>query len=432
VAVTPPPAWVDEPAPSRAVRNAYTAEEVRERQRLRIKRYDELRAWWVQEMIVTPSPLSERMTLFWHNHFVSGQDKVRRPQLMYQQNVALRRDALGNFGEMLHVLAKDPAMLIYLDGASSRKGHPNENFARAAIGLFTLGPGNYSEADVQAMARACTGWGLDLDTMSYVWRAQNHDTGEKTVLGQHGDFDGDQVLDVLLARPETAVFISSELWTEFVSPTPVPDELRPIADAFRASHYEIKVLLRGLFLTPSFWASSNRAVLVKSPADLVVGTARQFSLSYESTLPFANAMHVLGQTLFDPPGVQGWPGGASWIDATSLLARRQLVEQWLRASEGPATPLAQGARGAGSPLSARAQAEQARKRAATTRAGVRFDMDGWLAQYELTPQQTPAQSRELQLQKAVLPMAPVDAIEVGDTSEAYLRALLMDPAYQLK
>ena len=433
-AVTPPPDWVSEPAASREERNKYTPDEVRERQRLRAKRYEELRAWWVREMIVTPSPLTERMTLFWHNHFTSGQDKVRRPQLMYQQNVLLRHDALGNFGDMLHAVAKDPAMLIYLDGANSRKGRPNENFAREVMELFTLGEGHYSEADIKEAARAYTGWSIDPDTLAYMWRPQLHDTGEKTVLGQTGDFDGDQVLDILLSRPETATLISAKLWREFISPTVDDTELTPIADAFRASHYDIKLVLRRLFLSKGFWALDNRAALVKSPAEFVVGTVRQFNFSYDSTQPLANAMRSLGQNLFYPPNVKGWPGGSSWIDSSTLLARKQLTEQWMRASEGARTQAAMVAvaASAANSLPARAAMEETKRRAASVRAGIRFDLDAWLAQFELQPQQQPSLSRELQMQKAVLPMTPFDPVEDGVTSEAYLQALLMDPTYQLK
>jgi uncharacterized protein (DUF1800 family) len=228
-------------------------------------------------------PLAERMTLFWHNHFVSAQDKVPYPQLLLQQDLLLRRDALGHFGDMLHAVAKDPAMLIYLDGAGNRKERANENFAREVMELFTLGEGHYTQQDVSQAARAYTGWSVDPDTEQYVWRANFHDYGEKTVFGRTGNFDGDTLLDMLLARAQTATFITAKLWREFVSPSPDPAQLAPIADAFGASDYDIKVALRGLFLSDAFWASGNRATLVKSPAEFVVGTLRQFDVGYDDT-----------------------------------------------------------------------------------------------------------------------------------------------------
>lgn len=445
-AVTPLPDWVLEPVPTREMRKAWTDDQRRDEQRLRGQRYELLRAWWVREMLSTPSPLTERMTLFWHNHFTSGQDKVPYPQQMALQNMLLRRDALGNFGELLHDVAKDPAMLQYLDGASNRKGKPNENFAREVMELFTLGEGHYTQRDVSEAARAYTGWSLDPDTQSYVWRANQHDDGEKSVLGETGPFDGDQVLDILLARPETATFVTTKLWREFVSDTPDPSRIAPIAAQFRASHYDIKVALRGLFLSEPFWDDANRGVLVKSPVDVVVGTLRGFDIGYDNTAPFAAEIRTLGENLFYPPNVKGWPGGTTWINSSTLLARKQFVEQLFRATE------AAGPRRMGSPANARiaasgalpgmesnppmqhamARVAQGQGQGQGGKGGVRFDVDTWLAHYNTAPTAKPGLSTELQLQHAVLPLTPVDAIDTDSTASAYLEALLMDPAYQLK
>jgi uncharacterized protein (DUF1800 family) len=427
-AVTPMPAWVLEPIPTRDQRKDWSADQRQAEQRLRNQRYEELRAWWVREMATTPSPLTERMTLFWHNHFTSGQDKVGYPQLMAQQNILLRREALGNFGELLHAVAKDPAMLQYLDGAGNRKGKPNENFAREVMELFTLGEGQYSQRDVSEAARAYTGWSLDPDTQAYVWRANQHDDGIKTVLGDSGTFDGDQVVDILLAQPETATFVTTRLWREFVSDTPDPAQIAPIAARFRASHYDIKIALRGLFLSDAFWDDANRGTLVKSPAEFVVGTLREFDISYDSTAPFAGEMRTLGENLFYPPNVKGWPGGENWINSTTLLARKQFVEQLFRATEAaaprqPPPGMSENPQNAAMLRRAMARAGQG---------GVRFDIDGWLAQYHTAPTGKPGLSVELQLQHAVLPLTPVDAIETDSTGSAYLEALLMDPAFQLK
>ncbi|MFM0054577.1 DUF1800 domain-containing protein [Paraburkholderia phytofirmans] len=442
-AVTPLPDWVLEPIPTRKTKKAWTDDQRREEQRLRAQRYDLLRAWWVREMLTTPSPLTERMTLFWHNHFTSGQDKVPYPQQIALQNMLLRRDALGSFGELLHDVAKDPAMLQYLDGASNRKGRPNENFAREVMELFTLGEGHYTQRDVSEAARAYTGWSLDPDTQAYVWRANQHDDGEKTVLGETGPFDGDQVLDILLARPETATFVTTRLWREFVSDTPDLARIEPIAARFRASHYDIKVALRGVFLSDAFWDDGNRGVLVKSPAEFVVGTLRAFDIGYDNTAPFASQIRTLGENLFYPPNVKGWPGGTTWINSSTLLARKQFVEQLFRATE------AAGPRRMTNPMNANVAASGTMPEMQTaptlqrtmTRAaqggkggkgGVGFDIETWLAHYNTAPTARPGLSAELQLQHAVLPLTPVDAIETGSTASAYLQALLMDPAYQLK
>ena len=166
-----------------------------------------LRAWWVENLLAAATPaeqLRERMTLFWHNHFVSSLEKVRSPKLMLDQNALLRRHALGRFDALLHAVGKDPAMVVYLDSATNRKDSPNENFAREVMELFTLGEGNYSEQDVKEAARAFTGWSIEPETGEFRWRPFAHDSGGKTVLGVSGKLDGDAVLDILLARPQTA------------------------------------------------------------------------------------------------------------------------------------------------------------------------------------------------------------------------------------
>jgi uncharacterized protein (DUF1800 family) len=236
-------------------------------------------------MLATRSPLTERMTLFWHNHFVSSQQKVRYTRLMYEQNVLLRRHAVGNFGELLHAVSKDPAMVIYLDSASNRKGKPNENFAREVMELFTLGEGNYSEQDIKEAARAFTGWSVDPDSGEFMFRRPAHDDGVKTVLGRSGNFDGDAVLDILLAQPQTAEFIVSKLWREFVSPAPDAMEVKRIARMFRDNRYNIKVALRALLTADAFYAPQNRAVLIKSPVELIVGTLRQFRFETGEVTP---------------------------------------------------------------------------------------------------------------------------------------------------
>jgi len=437
-AATPAPAWVTEPIPSVEIRRAWTQDERRDDQREQSRRYDDLRGWWVREMMATRSPLTERMTLFWHDHFPSGEDKVHYPQLMFRQNALLRRDALGNFGDLLHAVSKDPAMLQYLDGAGSRKGRPNENFAREVMELFTLGEGHYSQRDVTEAARAYTGWTLDPNTLGFQFNPKIHDDGDKTVIGQMGDFDGDQVLDILLAQPETATFITTELRREFISETPDPAQIAPIAERFRASHYDIKTALRGLFLSDAFWDGRNRGVLVKSPAEFVVGAVREFDIGYadQDATALAAQLRNFGENLFYPPNVKGWPGGENWINSSTLLARKQFIEQLFRATEAHGMrPVATNPKASAmSGLIPSMMTNAAMKPAAMQRPhpGLRFDLDAWLAQYNTTPDARPGLSTQLQLQRAALAVSPADAIEPDVTSSAYLRAMLMDPAYQLK
>src|SRR5258706_2985608 len=334
-AITPPPAWTRDPGPLRYPRRGENASEVERKQfqREQIRDGLELRGWWVEEMLVTPSPLTERMTLFWHNHFVSSQQKVKLAELMYRQNVTLRANALGRFGDLLHAIARDPAMVIYLDNAQNRKGTPNENFAREVMELFTLGEGHYSEQDIKEAARAFTGWSLDRETGQFVFRRFIHDYGQKTVLGKSGNLDGDDVLDILLPRTETAELITAKLWREFVSPDPDQAEVKRIAARFRDSRYDLKVALQALLTSDAFYAAENRGVLVKSPVDLVVGTLHQFGMKPGEPVPFAVATATMGQNLFSPPNVKGWPGGEAWINTSTLLARKQFLDRLFRADD---------------------------------------------------------------------------------------------------
>ncbi|WP_083253677.1 DUF1800 family protein [Pandoraea sp. ISTKB] len=436
-AVTPPPVWSADPPLYGAPPKTMTDEERRALNERRNRTAASLSGWWAQEMATTPSPLTERMTMFWHNHFVSSDDKVREPGVLYRQNVLLRANALGNFGVMLHEVSKDPAMLIYLDGAGSRKGRPNENFAREVMELFTLGEGHYTEQDVREAARAYTGWSIDRTTMTYVWRPNVHDSGTKTVLNQTGDFDGDQMLDILLARPETATFVVGKLWREFVSPTPDPAQVERIANAFRASGYDIKVAMRALLLTPVFWDARIRGTLVKSPSEFVTDTVRAFDIGYDDPQMLAQQMRVLGQDIFRPPNVKGWPGGDAWIDSTTLLARKQFVERMFRATEnanagGASAMSLSSSLSSTTRLGVQRTAFGAGKPMPRTVAGVRFDLSRWLQPYGLGPVDVPDEASREALQRGVLPFAPATPQAAGVNSASFLQALLMDPAYQLK
>ena len=337
----PPPAWSQ--TYERAYRPEMTQEErMKANRRELVERGLELRTWWVAEMLSTPSPFTERMTLFWHNHFATSQQKSRSATLMYRQNVLFRKYSTGNFAAMLREVGKDPAMLIYLDGAQNRKGAPNENFAREVMELFTLGEGHYTEQDVKEAARAFTGWSLDGDTGEFRFRRAIHDDGVKKVLGQEGRFNGDDMITLLLQQPATGEFVVGKLWREFVSPEPDTAAVKKLAGNWRAANYEIKPLLRDMLMTDAFWAPENRGVLVKSPVDLVIGSLRQFRFSVEDPAPFAVILRQLGQDLFNPPNVKGWPGGEAWLNTSTLLARKGFLNRLFRADEmvKPATVVA--------------------------------------------------------------------------------------------
>ena len=406
---TPAPDWTQapyEPPPRPALMSDIERQEY---QRRLISEGRDLKAWWMTEMLTTTSPLTEKMVLFWHNHFTSSLRKVRMPQLMYRQHMTLRRHALGNFRELLQAMARDPAMLIYLDGAASRKGQPNENFARELMELFTLGEGRYSEQDVKEAARAFTGWSIDRDGGEFLFRRALHDDGVKTVLGVSGAHDGAAVLGILLARPETAEFIVAKLWREFVAAEPDMGEVRRIAGVFRSSAYDIRTALRELLVSDAFYAPRNRGNLVKSPVDVVVGTLRQFRMAVADPLPYALTVGRLGQDLFAPPNVKGWPGGDSWINATTLLSRRQFLENVFRGSESGMQPAMQRVAVAGN-----------------TRGGpmsdLPFDDAAWFRQFD---------GRSVDdWQRVVFATRPVTAVAGRDV--AALRLATQDAAFQLK
>ena len=425
-----PPDWAREAiVPPRQLRRA-SPEERKEFQAQEIRRGFDLRTWWLEEMLHTRSPLTERMTLFWHNHFVSSQQKVRYARLMYEQNELLRRHAGGRFGELLHAIAKDPAMVIYLDSASNRKGKPNENFAREVMELFTLGEGQYTEADVREAARAFTGWSIDPDSGDFRWRPALHDEGTKTVLGRTGNFDGDAVLELLLARPQTAEFVVAKLWREFVSPEPDAAAVRRIAQQFRLSNYEIKVALRELMLAPAFWAPENRGALIKSPVDLVVGTMRALDFQVGDPLPLALAVAQLGQNLFAPPNVRGWPGGEAWINASTLLARKGFAERIFRADEMPSLAMGEIRRRGDNADFTRTKGfgrmgEAGRARFVRALYEIQFDPQRWLGQF-------PGAVSHGDIERALLAREPVTPIPADVSVREAIRRIALDPAYQLK
>ena len=416
-----PPAFVDAPfEPYYRIRQM-TPEERMAAQRRLVEQGLELRAWWLREMLVTPSPLTERMTLFWHNHFATSQQKVRLGQLMYRQNALLRREALGNFGTMLHAIAKDPAMLVYLDNAGSRKQAPNENFAREVMELFTLGEGHYAERDVKEAARAFTGWSLDRETGEFTYRRVWHDYGEKTVLGKSGRFDGDDVLDVLLARPEAALFIAGKLWREFVSPDPEPREVARWAAIFREAHYEVKPLLRAILMSDAFWSAENRGALIKSPVELVVGTLRTCGISPFDLRPAVFATAALGQNPFSPPNVKGWPGGDAWINSSTLLGRKQWLERVFRGSDPAAMAMTERSDDG----NAGAPGERYRRMLERGMSDYAFDAE----RFDRVLASAPGPAR---IDRLLLATDAVNALPDGLDSAERVRALVADPAYQLR
>ncbi len=296
-----------------------------------------LKRWWMLHLLQNDTPINEHMTLFWHNHFTSSLEKVEQPNLIYSQNKLLRENALGNFRILLHKVARDPAMLVYLDGSENIKGSPNENFARELLELFTLGRGHYNEKDIKAAAIAFTGWGVDRNRGTYAYDASKHDNSPVTFMGRTGRFSGDQIIDIILEKPRAAEYIAEKFWKEFISDK-APDYryIKNWGAAFRKSNYNIRVLYSEVLNSPAFWAPNYRGTLTKSPVDLVVGTLRALPFPKLPDTELVHIMQLLGQDLFDPPTVKGWEGGKHWIDTQTLLVRTSLLNKLTRHSRASA------------------------------------------------------------------------------------------------
>ena len=287
-----------------------------------------LATWFAERMLTTRRPLEEKLTLFWHGHFATGNGKVRDTRMMLRQNEMLRANAAGSFRDLLVGILTDPAMLVYLDNGENRKGHPNENFGRELLELFTMGVGNYTEQDIREGSRAFTGWTNDV--LQFRFDAATHDDGEKTFLGRTGAFDGEDIIDIILDTPVTAEFISAKLYRFFVREE-IDDATRMALGAtFRDAGYQLRPLLRRLFLSRDFYSPASYATLVKSPVHLVVSTYRKLGLTTLPTIPdFGTLTGRLGQRLFNPPNVAGWAGGRTWITPASLLDRGNLYQDVL-------------------------------------------------------------------------------------------------------
>jgi uncharacterized protein (DUF1800 family) len=344
------PEWVKEPwvntervypetTPAERMENHRKAGERQTRER------NELRCWWLDRMIRTPAPLREVATLFWHGHFTTEAKRMFVAQPLYTQNAAVRAHAVGSFRALLGAVTLDAAMMMYLNVEDSDAKRPNENFARELLELFTVGIGNYTERDIKEVARALTGWTLDApegarkrptvadaprafcrDGLVPTFQKDRHDGGEKTVLGKTGRLGLTDVLDIVAAHPATAKYVCAKLAAYFGVADP-KNELRDrMAEAFAASNGDIAKVLAVLLTSPEFYAKPSRGTQIKSPVHLLVGTCRLLDLDVTATPSLAQLTAAMGQELFNPPNVKGWPGGRDWISTGTLAVRYRLPE----------------------------------------------------------------------------------------------------------
>jgi uncharacterized protein (DUF1800 family) len=285
---------------------------------LNIERPNSLAQWWLLRMIYTKRPLQEKMVLFWHGILTSSFSKTGQGPAMFDQNQLFRAQALGSYDVLLKAISRDPAMLLWLDSRTNVKRAPNENYARELMELFSMGVGNYSETDVRESARAFTGWGLR--RREFEFRSLEHDFETKTFLGRTGDFDGDDVTDIILEQPAAAEFITRKLFAFFAYDDPEPGMVVSLMATFRDSRYSIKAVMRQILNSPEFYSDRAYRDKVKSPAELVAGIIRTLGIETDARV-LRGAVNNMGQVLFAPFDVSGWPGGAAWITTTTLLQR---------------------------------------------------------------------------------------------------------------
>jgi uncharacterized protein (DUF1800 family) len=282
--------------------------------------------WWTQRMYNSPAPLVEKMTLFWHGHFATSAEKVNSYR-MWLQNETLRMYALGNFGTLVKAISCDPAMLIWLDLGASQKEHPNENFARELMELFTLGEGNYAENDIKEAARAFTGYRTDGQTQEFRFVANQFDPSDKTFMGKTGPWRGDEIIDLILAHPQCAKFIAAKLWRFFAYENPEPTLIEALADKLREARYEVRPLLKTIFASEEFYSDRAREGTIKSPVQYIIQARRTLGLTAPLGAPLIFIYRQLGQLPFYPPNVKGWDGGKSWINTATLAYRYELARE---------------------------------------------------------------------------------------------------------
>ena len=285
---------------------------------LDLQNLEDVQTWWLYRMVRSRRPLVEKLTLFWHGHFAVANAKVANPQAMHNHLALLRERGLGSYRDLLLGVSRDPAMLIWLDGNTNRKNAPNENYGRELLELFTLGVGNYSEADVASAARAFTGW--NLDDGQFLFNKNQHDFGPKTFLGQTGPFDGGDIVDIVVGQRATAERITRKLFAFFAYPNPAPLILEPFVKAYLDSGADIRAVVGAILRSDAFFSDESRYGHIKSPVEFAIGAIRTLGAQARERGLIA-MLRSMGQDVLNPPNVAGWAGGRAWINSSTLLER---------------------------------------------------------------------------------------------------------------
>lgn len=280
----------------------------------------ELNVEWIEQMAnPKKGTLREKMAFFWHGHFAC---ELKNPLFAVQQINTIKKHALGNFKDLVLAITKDAAMILYLNNQQNRKKNPNENFARELLELFTIGRGNYTENDIKEAARAFTGWFTNRLTGEFNFREQAHDEGQKTFMGKTENFDGNDIVDIILSKKETARFITTKIYRFFVNEVESNDKhVEELTTIFFDSDYDIEKMMKHLFLQDWFYDEKNIGSKIKSPVEFLVGIMRTLDLKFEDKNGILFTQKALGQILFRPPNVAGWQGGKTWIDNATLMVR---------------------------------------------------------------------------------------------------------------
>ncbi|WP_160136673.1 DUF1800 family protein [Chryseobacterium sp. c4a] len=300
------------------------ADQKKEMQRVNRIQNEELNLNFLDKMVNSKEQMREKMAFFWHGHFAS---RVQNPKFNRQLLNTIRKNALGNFKDLLFEVSQSPAMLNFLNNQQNKKDHPNENFAREVMELFTMGRGNYTEKDVREGARAFTGWSYDKDG-GFKERKNQHDENTKTFLGKTGNFDGNDALNIILEQKATAQFITAKIYKFFVNENIDKDLVNKLSTGFYNSGYDIKKLMTDIFSSSWFYDQKNIGNRIKSPIELMAGMMRMLPMHIQNPENLIVYQKLLGQMLLYPPNVAGWPNGRSWIDSSTLMLRLQVPQIW--------------------------------------------------------------------------------------------------------
>lgn len=296
----------------------------------------DLNIQWMKQLIDTKNILLEKQTLFWHDHFAC---RVANPYFMQELNNIHRKHAFGNFRELLVEVSKSPAMLQYLNNQQSKKEHPNENFARELLELFTIGKGNYTEQDVKETARAFTGWGFHKEDGQFFFNKEKHDDGEKTIFGRKGTFGGEDVINMIMGNKQTAYHITRKMYRYYVNEEVNENRVKELAEFYFMNQYNTGALLKKMFSSAWFFDEENIGCKIKTPIEFLVGISRQFRIKYHRSETLVKLQDLLGQKLFFPPNVSGWPKGKDFVDSTTLILRMRIPSLLLSSKKTETAPV---------------------------------------------------------------------------------------------